>query len=224
MIALAKRIQMDPDTQLMVSVRDGDLAAFDELYQRHRSRVIGLITHLMGSSSDSEDLAQQVFFRVFHGRDSYVPTARFSTWLFTITKNVALNARRGCSRRHEFSIQAGSDLGVAQFFDSKRSWEQDPQEAAVQAEILHAVSDAIGRLGRLQQQAIRLVYFQGFRYSAAAEQMDLTEDSVRRLLYRGKKKLRLLLQPCVDVHAFGEMARRFPISRVPDQQGRRSLG
>ena len=85
----------DPDVRLMLRVRDADdAAAFGELVERYQSRLVGILHHLLGSADEAEDLAQEVFLRVYRTRKRYHPRAKFSTWLFTIANNLALNARR----------------------------------------------------------------------------------------------------------------------------------
>ena len=92
---------VDPDVQRMMQVRDGSMTAFQELVQRYQPRVSALLTKLVGHRRETDDLAQEVFLRVFRARDRYTPGSRFSTWLFTIVSNVASNARRTLGRRKE---------------------------------------------------------------------------------------------------------------------------
>lgn len=94
----------DPDVRLMLDVRDGSAAAFEELMLRYQTRVATVLEHLLGRRAANEDLAQDVFLRVFRARKSYVPAAKFSTWLFTIVNHVALNAMRSKSRRPEVQL------------------------------------------------------------------------------------------------------------------------
>ena len=91
----------DPDVRLMLEVRDDNAAAFEELMLRYQNRLIALLEHVVGRRELAEDLAQDVFLRVYRARKSYEPGAKFSTWLFTIANNVAANALRSQSRRHE---------------------------------------------------------------------------------------------------------------------------
>src|SRR5207248_10985751 len=84
----------DPDIRLMLRVRDDDAAAFAELVERFQHRLVAVMHHLVGSPDEAEDLAQEVFLRVYRTRKKYRPKAKFSTWLFTIANNLALNALR----------------------------------------------------------------------------------------------------------------------------------
>lgn len=183
----------DPDALLMARVRDGELELFDELMMRHQHRVVSAITRLMGTRSYSEDLAQQVFMKIFNARARYTPTAKFSTWLFRITVNVASNARRSLARQAKTSVQPVSGWPSEQLDNSNRSTELDPYEHAVKVETMRTVRQAVGELGKRQQQAIQLVYFHGYRYRAAGQQMDLSEKAVKSLVHRAKSNLEELL-------------------------------
>ena len=103
----------DPDVRLMLQVRDGDAAAFEELVRRYRDRLLTILEHLVGHREQAEDLAQDVFVRVFKARERYEPEAKFSTWLFTIANNVASNALRSRSRRREVGVPEGNGADSA---------------------------------------------------------------------------------------------------------------
>src|SRR5690349_15267041 len=92
----------------MLRVRDDDAEAFEELVLRYQSRLVSLLAHLSGRRDMAEDLAQDVFLRVYRARKSYVPGSKFSTWLFTIAHNVASNAQRTLSRRREVNLVGAS--------------------------------------------------------------------------------------------------------------------
>ena len=91
----------DPDVRLMLQVRDDNAAAFEELVVRYQGRLITVLEQLVHKRDVAEDLAQEVFLRVFRARKTYQPGAKFSTWLFTIANNVASNALRSLARRRE---------------------------------------------------------------------------------------------------------------------------
>jgi RNA polymerase sigma-70 factor (ECF subfamily) len=104
----------DPDVRLMLAVRDDNAAAFEELMLRYQNRLVTVLEHLVGDRQQAEDLAQDVFLRVYRARKRYVPGAKFSTWLFTIANNVASNALRSRSRRREIHLagRASGPLGA----------------------------------------------------------------------------------------------------------------
>src|SRR5207237_9094690 len=84
----------DPDIRLMLRVRDDEPGAFEELVERYQHRLVGVMHHLVGNAEEAEVLAQEVFLRVYRARKKYRPRAKFSTWLFTIANNLALNSLR----------------------------------------------------------------------------------------------------------------------------------
>src|SRR5690242_21957197 len=88
----------DPDVRLMLQVREGNAAAFEELMLRYQNRLVTVLEHLVGKRGQAEDLAQDVFLRVYRARHTYEPGSKFSTWLFTIANNVASNSLRSRSR------------------------------------------------------------------------------------------------------------------------------
>src|SRR6476646_7038239 len=89
----------DPDIRLMLLVRDDDAVAFGELVERFQNRLVAVMHHLVGNADEAEDLAQEVFLRVYRTRKKYRPRAKFSTWLFTIANNLAMNVLRDRKRR-----------------------------------------------------------------------------------------------------------------------------
>ena len=96
----------DPDVRLMLRVRDqDDPAAFAEIVERFQHRLVAVMHHLVGTKEESEDLAQEVFLRVYRTRHKYTPKAKFSTWLFTIANNLALNAIRDKRRRQVLPLE-----------------------------------------------------------------------------------------------------------------------
>src|SRR5947209_11710596 len=96
----AQMAMRDPDVRLMLRVRDADdAAAFGELVERYQQRLVGILHHLLGNADEAEDLAQEVFLRIYRSRQRYHPKAKFSTWLFTIANNLALNVLRARQRK-----------------------------------------------------------------------------------------------------------------------------
>ncbi len=95
----------DPDVQLMLRVKEGDQEAFTNLVKTYEDRLIGVFAHMLHDEELAEDLAQEVFMRVYRSRERYQPTAKFSTWLFRIANNLASNTRRNRGRRKEVPLE-----------------------------------------------------------------------------------------------------------------------
>src|SRR5689334_6752376 len=94
----------DPDVRLMLRVRDDQPGAFEELVELYQHRLVGVMHHLVGNAEEAEDLAQEVFLRVYRARKKYRPRSKFSTWLFTIANNLALNTLRARRRKPVVSL------------------------------------------------------------------------------------------------------------------------
>src|SRR6185503_6921240 len=94
----------DPDIRLMLRVRDDEAGAFEQLGAQDQHRLVGVMNHLVGNAEEAEDLAQEVFLRVYRARKEYRPRSKFSTWLFTIANNLALNSLRTRQRKPSVSL------------------------------------------------------------------------------------------------------------------------
>jgi len=184
--------------RLMLQVRDGDAVAFEELVLRYQQRLVVVLDHLVGSRDLAEDLAQEVFLRVYRARERYVAGAKFATWLFTIANNVASNALRSRSRRREVTWQP-RDGGMTDTrpLDSmaQASSSQMPARQLDKAEMRDIVKIAIGALNERQRMAVLLNKFEGMSYADIAIAMELTPQAIKSLLSRARGNLREVLEP-----------------------------
>ena len=188
---------IDPDVQRMLRVRGGDDGAFEELVAAYQNRLVGLLTHMLGPKSNVEDLAQDVFLRVYRARLSYEPTARFSTWLFRIAQNVVFNSRRSASRRKEVNFR-GDDSASQPALTAGAVAERSalmPTRRAASGEMQEVVREAVDRLNERQRMALLLHRFEGFSYADVAESMGLSVSAVKSLLSRARESLRQELEP-----------------------------
>ena len=191
----------DPDVRLMLEVRDDNAAAFEELVLRYQDRLVSLLDHLVGSRDQAEDLAQEVFLRVYRARKSYVPGAKFSTWLFTIANNVASNAIRTMVRRHEVRPEArdSGPMGANPMEQlAQAASSQMPARRLAKAETREMVRAAVESLGERQRMAVLLSKFEGMCYAEIAEIMELSPQAIKSLLARARVNLRDILTPYVD--------------------------
>jgi RNA polymerase sigma-70 factor (ECF subfamily) len=191
----------DPDVRLMLQVRDGDAAAFEELVRRYRDRLLTVLEHLVGHREQAEDLAQDVFVRVFKARERYEPEAKFSTWLFTIANNVASNALRSRSRRREVGVPEGngadsSPLALDQLAKAASGFM--PTRALDKAEQAEMVRHAVGALNERQRMALLLAKFEGMSYQDIAQSMGLSVQAIKSLLSRARVNLKEILTPYVE--------------------------
>lgn len=183
----------DPDIRLMLRVRDADdQAAFAELVERFQHRLIAVMHHLVGRIDEAEDLAQEVFLRIYRTRARYTPKAKFSTWLFTIANNLALNALRDRKKSQHVSLEVGESsefrTGPGQHLEEKR--DQPPTQQLQQAELAEVIRNALDQLNDRQRMAIVLNKFEDMGYADIADVMGMTPKAVKSLLSRARTHLR----------------------------------
>ena len=185
----------------MLLVQKGDANAFEELVRRYQNRLLGVLEHLVGRKDLAEDLAQEVFLRVYRARARYQPQAKFSTWLFTIANNLASNARRSLARRREVHIdQRGSEGFVgdplAQLALAASGLMPNRQLDNVEA--CSMVQQAIQDLNDRQRMAVLLAKFEDMSYAEIAEVMQLSPQAVKSLISRARGSLRETLAAYVQ--------------------------
>jgi RNA polymerase sigma-70 factor (ECF subfamily) len=187
----------DPDVRLMLQVRDGDASAFEELVYRYQSRLVAVLEQLVQRREQAEDLAQEVFLRVYRARATYKPDAKFCTWLFTIANNVAKNAKRTLARRREVSAtsQPGDDKSIRLDQVPQAASAFMPAQRAEKMERSEMVRQAIQMLDERQRMALMLSKFEGLSYAEIAEAMELSVEATKSLLFRAREKLRQKLEP-----------------------------
>jgi RNA polymerase sigma-70 factor (ECF subfamily) len=194
--------ERDPDVRLMLAVRDDDAAAFEQLVARHQSRLLNFLFHLVGDRDNAEDLAQEVFMRVFKARKSYQPGAKFSTWLFTIANNTAKNSKRTLARRKEvqWHSNGGSGSHAIPSLDqlAKDASARMPTRQLDKAERSDVVRLAMQSLSDRQRAAVLLCKFEGMSYAEIADTMELSPSAVKSLLSRARDNLRDILHPYLN--------------------------
>ena len=186
----------DPDIRLMLRVRDDEPGAFEELVERYQHRLVGVMHHLIGSAEEAEDLAQEVFLRVYRARKKYRPRAKFSTWLFTIANNLALNSLRSRQRKPvvPLNVRDSGPLGPRPAEQLVHDRENQPMQHMQQQELAVIVQQALDELNERQRIAVVLNKFEDMNYAEIAEVMDLTTKAVKSLLSRARDNLRQALK------------------------------
>jgi RNA polymerase sigma-70 factor (ECF subfamily) len=189
----------DPDVRLMLQVRDDVSGAFEVLVNRYQHRLLGVMVHLVGRVEEAEDLTQEVFLRIYRARKGYRPRAKFSTWLFTIANNLALNHLRGRGRSPMVAFTSGSDTTGASAVRSAEeravSREGTPSAQLRKVELSDVVREALELLGEDQKVAVLLNKFEEMSYAEIAEVMGRSEAAVKSLLARARNHLREQLEP-----------------------------
>ncbi len=186
----------DPEVRLMLRVRDGDVTAFAELEARYRDRVLGWFCRRLGDRGEAEDLTQDVFLRLYRARASYRPRARFATWVFHITRNVARNALRSRRRRPWVRLDAAApEPGLLEAMLPVRG--DSPSRPMERDELAVVVRAAVAGLAGRQRAAVELHQFKELTYSEVAAKLDMTPKAAKSLLYRARNQLRIVLEAFV---------------------------
>jgi RNA polymerase sigma-70 factor (ECF subfamily) len=185
----------DPDVRLMIRVRDDEAGAFEELVENYRHRLITVLHHLVGNGAEAEDLAQEAFLRIYRARKKYRARSRFSTWIFTIANNLALNALRSRQRRASVSLRANDSgpLGPRPAEELVRDKGGSPSHGLKHRELAGVIQQALEGLNERQRMAVVLNKFEDMNYAEIAETMGLTTKAVKSLLNRARTNLRSAL-------------------------------
>ena len=193
----ARYTAQDPDVRLMLKVRDDDDAeAFAELMTRYQNRLVSLLANQTGRRDMAEDLAQEVFLRVYRARKRYVPGSKFSTWLYTVAHNVALNALRGLARRKEVNVSPTQSGRITQpGAEALAASGLMPTRQVDSMELHDVVKVAVSELSERQRMAVLLNKFEHLSYEEIAEVMGLSPQAVKSLLSRARGNLRDILEP-----------------------------
>src|SRR6266513_1659936 len=183
------------DVRLMRLVSGGDTGAFEQLIERHQSLVAGTVARMLGSNSDVEDIAQQVFIRVWKSARRYVPRAKFTTWLLKITRNLVFNELRRSKRRPHVPLQ--SEPG-AEDPPLKDETNLAPDASLLESELQRTIEEAIQRLPESQRMALVLRRYEQLSYEQIAEVLDLSVPAVKSVLFRARTELRSRLSKYLD--------------------------
>lgn len=183
------------DHALMARISSGDHAAFRALVERHQNLVIGTVAKMLGNSSDAEDIAQQVFLRIWRNAKRYRPDAKFTTYLFTITRNLVFNETRRRGRKKTVSADEREESSHLLIKDSP---DRQPDAELLQIELRHAVDDAIASLPEAQRMAVILRTHDQLPYEEIAEVLGLSVPAIKSLLFRARGGLRDALSGYLD--------------------------
>lgn len=185
---------------LMLRVKEGDMKAFERLVEIHQRPVIGTVSRMLGNIDDAHDISQQVFLRVWKSAHRYEPTAKFTTWLFTITRNLVFNETRRRSRRKEVSIERDeNDDGPERQFVEESA--ESPDRISQNNELEAALDKAIAALPEKQRLAVILRRYEERPYEDLCEILGMSLPAVKSLLFRARAELRKSLAAYLDDNA-----------------------
>ncbi len=178
---------MDPDTQHMIAFQKGDKDAFQILFQHNHCRLFQFCFRLLGNGPEAEDAVQEVFLRVYHAAASYEPRARFSTWLYTIARNLCLNRINKIKR--ENLNPDWNRSGKASLLERIPSAASGPDHQYEQDELSREVAKAVHNLPDTLRMAVILRRYQELSYEEIAEILECTVTAVKLRLHRAKALL-----------------------------------
>ena len=188
--------QPDPDAVLMLRVKRGDRAAFAELVEKYKQPVMNFVHRSLRDETEAEDLAQNVFLQVYKSRDRYERTAKFSTWIFTIARNLCLIDIRRRSRLPAESLEEThaehDDVPARQYEDKKVLL---PTDNILHGELADKIEEALADLPELQRTAILLCRQDELSYEEIATVLDCSLSATKSIIHRGRETLKEKLKP-----------------------------
>lgn len=190
-----KRKANERDVALMLRVKTGDMDAFEQLIEIYQGPVIGTVAKMLGGASEAEDIAQQVFVRVWKSAARYEPQAKFTTWLFTITRNLVFNETRRRKRKPTVSVEKREEVGHQMVEDSQTV---SPDQDVLHAELEEAVDKAIQELPDKQRMAVILRRYEEMPYDEIGKILSMSVPAVKSVLFRARTQLKESLQRYLD--------------------------
>ncbi|MDH7501901.1 MAG: sigma-70 family RNA polymerase sigma factor [Verrucomicrobiota bacterium] len=186
----------DPDTELMLRVKRGDMEAFAVLVEKYKQPVMNLVYRALPDPTEAEDLAQNVFVQVHKSAHRYKPSAKFSTWLFTIARNLCLNEIRRRARHPAESLDqqdaAGDGDAARQVADIRH---RDPSDLLLKNELESKVEEAIRALPAKQRIALLLCREEELSYEEIARVLGRSVSATKSLIHRARETLKARLKP-----------------------------
>jgi len=196
---------LDPDAALMLRVRDGDRSAFETLVEKYKQPVINLVARTVGDFTEAEDIAQHVFVQVYKSAHRYEVTAKFSTWLFTIARNLSLNELRRRSRHRADSLDEtfadDEEHPIRQAPDVRTA---GPTEQLLREELEAKVEEAIAALPEKQRTALLMCRHEEFSYEEIARVVGCSLSATKSLIHRARETLKEKLKPYLRSGAWTE--------------------
>jgi len=197
------------DVQLMLDVKAGDEQSFELLLRKYRAPLVNFLYRMVRDSAVAEDLAQEVFLRVYRARKEYAPSAKFTTWMFRIATNLALNSVRDNRHRQleismDHTVDAGGDEQPAMEVPDRRPTVEQQLVERTRSEL---ILRAVHALPEKQRAAVLLHKYQELDYDEIARILVCSESALKSLLFRAYETLRVELAPLINSAGVSSNAR-----------------
>jgi RNA polymerase sigma-70 factor (ECF subfamily) len=195
----------DPDAALMLRVKEGDMDAFEQLVDKYKQPVLNVVYRMLRDPTEAEDVAQNVFVQVYKSAARYQVASKFSTWLFTIARNLSLNEIRRRSRHPTDSMDAthpdNEEQPWQQFEDKKTA---GPTETLLESELEEKINVAMHELPENQRMAIVLCRQNELSYEDIAKVLKCSVSATKSLIHRGRETLKQKLKPYLKTGQWSE--------------------
>jgi RNA polymerase sigma-70 factor (ECF subfamily) len=198
-----KAVQADPDASLIRRVQQGDMLAFEMLVEKYKQPIINLLSRILSDATEAEDVAQNTFVQVFKSARRYQYSAKFSTWLYTIARNLCLNELRRRSRHPVASMDSTTtDQG-----GQTRQWSETPRdrgapEVLMQEELRQKIEESLATLPENQRTALLLCREEEMSYNEIAAVLGTSLAATKSLIHRGRESLKQKLRPYLQTGAW----------------------
>lgn len=182
----------DPGVQWMLAFQAGDDDAFTQLVEHYQAAAFAMLRRILGPHGQVEDLAQEAFLRVWRSRDRYQPQGKFTTFLYRVTYNLALNRLRDNKRKPLYSMPQAEDGSTMEPGDPEGA---APEVGADQSDWSSIIERALGELPENQRAAVVFQHYDGMELHEIGEILGISPQAVKSLLHRARTRLRTLLTP-----------------------------
>jgi RNA polymerase sigma-70 factor (ECF subfamily) len=195
--------EQDPDAALMLRVKQGDSEAFAQLVDKYKQPVMNVVYRMLHDATEAEDIAQNVFIQVHKSASRYQVSSKFTTWLFTIARNLCLNELRRRSRHPADSMEAAhpeNEEQPWQQFEDKKTF--SPPETLLHGELERKIEQAVAELPENQRTAILLCRQDELSYEEIAKVLRCSVSATKSLIHRGRETLKEKLKPYLRTGAW----------------------
>lgn len=186
----------DQGVKWMQAFQAGSEAAFDHLVEAYSGQVYALFTRFLGQVPEREDLVQEVFLRILRSRDRYMPTARFSTYLYRVAFNLAVNHTERTKNSRSLDEGGGDEEDSAR--NTLAAEDGDPARQLETNDVVHAVREAIASLPESQRMALILAKYEELSFAEIATVLGSSEKAIKSLVHRARESLRERLKPFLE--------------------------